>query len=198
MVTTVRLRFENPHEVCHINGMSMNLANWLTLLRLCLVPLVIVAISQHRFDLALFGFVTAGLTDALDGYVARRFDQITELGALLDPIADKALLMSIFISLGVLNLLPAWLVILVVARDVMIMGAVIVSWLLDNPVEIKPLMVSKANTFAQIVFASYKLLALGYGVDLPMVEVGLLVAVCLFTTTSITAYLIGWLKHMSD
>lgn len=176
----------------------MNLANWLTLLRLCLVPLVIVAISQHRFDMALVGFVVAGATDAIDGYIARRFDQVTELGALLDPIADKALLMSIFASLGILGIIPVWLVILVVARDVMIMGAVIVSWLLDNPVEIRPLMVSKANTFAQIVFAAYKLLALGYGVDLPMLDLGLMAAVCLTTTTSIVAYLIGWLKHMTE
>lgn len=176
----------------------MNLANWLTLLRLCLVPLVVVAITQHRFDLAFLGFVVAGLTDAVDGYIARRFNQMTELGALLDPIADKSLLISIFITLGALGLIPVWLVVLVVARDIMIIGAVIVSWLLDNPVEIRPLYVSKANTVAQIGFAAYTLGTLSYFGRDPTVDLLLTVAVCVLTTASIAAYLSGWLKHMTE
>ena len=178
--------------------MSLNLANWLTLLRLCLVPLVIAAISQHRFDLAFAGFVIAGLTDAVDGYVASRFNQMTDLGAILDPIADKSLLVSIFITLGILGIIPVWLVILVVARDMMIVGAVIVSWLLSNPVEIKPLFVSKANTVAQITFATYKLGTLTFAAELPRIETGLIAAVCVLTTVSIAAYLSGWLKHMTE
>ena len=178
--------------------MSLNLANWLTLLRLCLVPLVITAISQHRFDLAFAGFVLAGLTDAIDGYIARNFNQMTELGAILDPIADKSLLVSIFITMGILGIIPVWLVILVVARDLMIVGAVIVSWLLSNPVEIRPLFVSKANTVAQIVFAAYKLGTLTFQAEVPTIETGLIAAVCILTMASIAAYLSGWLKHMSE
>jgi len=178
--------------------MSMNLANWLTLLRLCLVPLVIVAITQHRFDLALIGFVVAGLTDAVDGWIARRFNQMSELGALLDPIADKSLLVSIFITLGILGIIPLWLVVLVVARDLMIVGAVIISWLLDNPVEIRPLLVSKANTAAQLVFAAYKLATLAFQISWPQIDLGLTAVVCLLTTVSIAAYLSGWLRHMTQ
>lgn len=177
--------------------MSMNLANWLTLLRLCMVPAVIVAIAQHRFELALAGFILAGLTDAIDGWIARRFNQMSELGALLDPIADKSLLVSIFITLGILGIIPVWLVVLVVARDLMIVGAVIVSWLLDNPVEIRPLLVSKANTFAQIVLAAYKLGTLAFGAEWPTIDMALTGLVCLLSTVSIAAYLSGWLKHMT-
>lgn len=178
--------------------MSMNLANWLTLLRLCMVPLVVVAIIQHRFDLAFLGFVLAGLTDAIDGYVARTFNQMTELGAILDPIADKSLLVAIFVTLGILGLIPAWLVILVVARDMMIVGAVIVSWLLDNPVEIRPLFVSKANTVAQIGFAAYTLGTLSFFEKNATLDMVLIAAVCVLTTASIAAYLTGWLKHMTE
>jgi cardiolipin synthase len=176
----------------------MNLANWLTLLRLCLVPLVIAAISQHRFELALAGFVIAGLTDAIDGYVARNFNQMTELGAILDPIADKSLLMSIFVTLGILGIIPIWLVIIVVARDLMIMGAVVISWLLDNPVAIRPIFVSKANTAAQIVFAAYKLGTLAFQAEWPTVDLGLMSLVCLLTIASMAAYLASWLRHMTQ
>ena len=178
--------------------MSMNLANWLTLMRLCLVPLVIAAISQHRFELALAGFVIAGLTDAIDGYIARNFNQMTELGALLDPIADKSLLVSIFVTLGILGIIPTWLVIIVVARDLMIVGAVIISWILDNPINIRPIYVSKANTAAQIVFASYKLGTLAFASELPTIDTILMVIVSVLTVASISAYLSMWLKHMTE
>jgi len=178
-------------------AMSMNLANWLTLLRLCIVPLVIAAISQHQFGLALAGFVIAGLTDALDGYVARAYNQTTELGALLDPLADKSLLMSIYVTLGILGIIPSWLAIIVVARDLMIMGAVILSWLLANPMEIRPILISKANTLAQILFAAYKLGTLAFGAELPAVDMALIVLVSLTTATSMVDYLRGWLRHMS-
>lgn len=176
----------------------MNLANWLTLLRLCLVPLVIAAISQHRFELALAGFVIAGLTDALDGYIARNYNQMTELGALLDPLADKSLLISIFVTLGIIGIIPTWLVIIVVARDLMIMGAVLISWILDNPVQIKPLYVSKANTAAQIVFAAYKLGTLTFSAELPLVDLTLMILVSLLTVSSMAAYLSVWLRHMTE
>lgn len=177
--------------------MSMNLANWLTLLRLCLVPVVIAAISHHQFGIALVCFVMAGLTDAIDGYVARTYNQMTELGALLDPIADKSLLISIFITLGILGIIPTWLVIIVVARDLMIMGAVVISWLLDNPVLIRPILLSKANTAAQIAFAAYKLATLAFVIDWPTFDTTLMIIVSLLTISSMVAYLVSWLRHMT-
>ena len=91
-------------------------------------------------------FLIAGVSDGIDGWIARRFDQRSELGAYLDPIADKALLVSIFVTLGLVGVLPVWLVILVVSRDILIVGGVVLSWMLGSAVPIRPLLVSKANT----------------------------------------------------
>ncbi len=108
-------------------------------------------------------FLAAGIGDAVDGFLAKRFGMKTELGAYLDPLADKVLIVSIYVSLGITGVIPLWIVILVVSRDFMIVGAIILSWLIDQPVQIKPLMVSKANTAAQIVFACLVLGSTAWG-----------------------------------
>ncbi|HRJ69771.1 MAG TPA: CDP-alcohol phosphatidyltransferase family protein [Beijerinckiaceae bacterium] len=176
----------------------MNLANWLTLLRLCLVPLVVLSIIQHWWQIAFLAFAVAGVSDAVDGYVARRFNQVSELGALLDPIADKALLVSIYVTLAIAGAIPAWLTILVVSRDMMIVGAVIVSWILGNPVEIRPIYVSKANTVAQIVFAGFMLFASAFTLNLQVLYWPLIAAVCVLTSASMVAYLVSWARHMTE
>ena len=101
-----------------------------------------------------FVFVLAGLSDAVDGWLAKRFDWRSELGAYLDPLADKLLIVSIFIALGVRDELPLWLVIAVVSRDILIVVAVLLSLVLDQPIPIKPLAISKLNTVAQIALAA--------------------------------------------
>jgi cardiolipin synthase len=143
-------------------------------------------------------FLLAGLSDAADGYLAKRFGWHTELGAYLDPIADKALLVSIYVTLGFANHLPVWLVIAVVSRDILIVGAFLLSWILSRPVTIYPLLVSKANTLAQLVLASLVLAELGLGLRLEQ-----FVTVCIWVTgvltiLSATAYFWGWLKHMAS
>ena len=122
----------------------------------------------------------------------------TELGAYLDPLADKVLIVSIYVALGITGALPAWLVILVVSRDIMIVGAVILSWVVDHPVAMKPLLVSKLNTAAQIVFATLKLasLALDFSAEPALtVVMGLVV---ILTLLSIGFYLRGWMRHMNS
>jgi cardiolipin synthase (CMP-forming) len=177
---------------------ALNIANILTVLRFCLVPIVIVSIMNREWSIAFVLFLTAGVTDAVDGFVARQFDMRTELGAYLDPLADKALLVSIYITLAIAGILPAWIAILVVSRDVMIVGAVIVSWIMDNPVEINPLKLSKANTLVQISFAAMMLLLLALGVALqPWLFWGLLVVAAL-TIASMLAYLATWFRHMAE
>jgi cardiolipin synthase len=176
----------------------VNLPNILTLGRIVTVPIVVWLISVERFQAAFWCFVAAGITDGIDGYLARRLNQRTTLGAYLDPLADKALLVSIYVSLGIVGHLPSWLVILVVSRDLMIVGAVILSWLLERPVAIKPLLVSKANTVGQIVLAALVLCDLGFPVDLSM-----LVWIALWTTAALTlvsaaAYLMHWVRHMTN
>jgi cardiolipin synthase (CMP-forming) len=143
-------------------------------------------------------FLLAGLSDAADGYLAKRFGWHTELGAYLDPIADKVLLVSIYLTLGFTNHLPVWLVIAVVSRDILIIGAFILSWMLSRPVTVYPLLVSKANTFAQLVLASLVLAVLGLGLGLEP-----FVAVCIWITgaltiLSATVYFWAWLKHMAS
>jgi cardiolipin synthase (CMP-forming) len=175
----------------------LNLANLLTVLRFCLVPVVIVAIVNKQWTLAFVCFVAAGITDGIDGFVARHFNMRTELGAYLDPLADKALLVSIYITLAVVDILPVWIAVLVVSRDVMIVGAVIVSWIMDNPVEINPLYLSKANTAGQIGFAAYMLAALVFSWSHPGLVLAGMITVAALTVASMVAYLATWFRHMA-
>lgn len=177
----------------------MTIANALTLLRLCLIPLIVVMIHEGRFATATVLFVTAGITDALDGYIARRFDQKTEIGAYLDALADKSLIAASFIALVLVHLVPFWLVVLVIFRDLMIMGAVAIAWLMNNPIPIEPLKVSKANTAAQIVAIATTLAAKGYMVVLPdAVLAGLHALVAALTVVSVAAYFARWFAHMAE
>lgn len=175
----------------------MNAPNIITLGRILLVPLVIWAIASNQMTIAFVIFVVAGVSDAVDGFLAKRFNMTTEIGALLDPLADKALLVSIYVALGIWGAIPRWLVILVVSRDVMIVGAVIVSWLLRNPVPMKPLMVSKLNTVAQVAFAALVLASLGFGFDATPYDLILMTVVAALTLLSVSFYLVEWARHMS-
>jgi cardiolipin synthase len=174
------------------------LPNLITIGRLVLVPTVVwlIAIGEHRW--AFWLFVVAGVSDGADGFLARHFDARSELGAHLDPLADKSLLISIYVSLATLGAIPIWLAIMVVARDVLIVGAVMLSWFLGRPIEVRPLIVSKANTLAQIVLASLVLWDLGYPTDLSLLRFWLIGLVGVLTVASATAYLIDWLRHMWD
>jgi cardiolipin synthase (CMP-forming) len=181
-----------------MHASALNLANLLTLLRFGLVPVVIVSIINKQWTLAFVLFVTAGVTDAIDGFVARHFDMRTELGAYLDPLADKALLVSIYITMAIGGYIPVWLAVLVVSRDIMIIGAVIVSWLMDNPVEINPLRLSKANTLAQISFAALMLFLLAFALSMDMLVNASVAIVTALTLASMVAYLATWFRHMAD
>lgn len=176
----------------------MTIPNFITIGRLLAVPLVIMMIIQGHWNLAFGLFIFAGVSDAVDGFIARRFDMRSELGAYLDPVADKALLVSIYLTLAITGIIPAWLAILVIFRDILIVSGVILSWLMENPVEMKPFIVSKLNTFAQIAFAAILLGAKAFGVspgywlDLAMWSTAAL------TLVSAGAYLAFWVRHMAS
>jgi cardiolipin synthase len=176
----------------------VNIPNTLTMARIVLVPLIVWLIITHEMTAAFVLFLLAGVSDAADGYLAKRFQWRTELGAYLDPIADKLLLMSIYVTLGFSNNLPAWLVIAVVSRDILIIGAFLLSWVLSRPVPVHPLLVSKANTFAQIVLASLVLAALGFGLGLEKPITFLIPVTGALTILSAGAYFFGWLTHMAS
>ena len=176
----------------------MTIPNLITIGRFILVPLVIMMIVQGQWPLAFALFVIAGLSDAVDGFLARRFDMRSELGAYLDPMADKALLVSIYVALAISGIIPAWLAILVVSRDMMIVSAVVLSWVLDNPLEIRPFLISKLNTAAQIAFAAGLLAAKAFGVSLGFWTDLSIVVVAALTLASAAAYLTFWVRHMAS
>jgi cardiolipin synthase len=176
----------------------MSIPNLITLARILLVPVLVWAIISGEMRLAFLLFLAAGISDAVDGFLAKRFGMATELGAYLDPLADKVLIVSIYVALGITALLPAWLVILVVSRDIMIVGAVLLSWLVDRPVAIKPLLVSKLNTAAQIVFATLVLASLALGFSAEPLLTGTMALVVVLTLLSIGFYLREWIRHMNS
>ncbi len=136
---------------------TMNIPNLISLARLLSVPLIASLILSHQLVAAFFLFAAAGLSDALDGFFARIFKARTTLGAYLDPIADKALLVGVYIALGKIGLIDLWVVILVVFRDALIIGAILLLLLFKISVEMKPLMISKINTVVQLSFALFLL-----------------------------------------
>jgi cardiolipin synthase (CMP-forming) len=175
----------------------LNIPNLITLARILLVPVVVWAISSGEMGVAFLLFLAAGISDAVDGFLAKRFDMVTELGTYLDPLADKALIVSIYVALGIAEAIPRWLVILVVSRDIMIVGAIMLSWLIHKPVTLKPLMVSKLNTVAQIVLALLVLAALGLGFRAELAVMVFTVLVAALTLLSIAFYVAEWVRHMN-
>ena len=174
------------------------LPNLLTFGRLCLVPATIWLILQQRLDLAFVAFLTAGVTDALDGWLARVTGSVSDLGALLDPIADKALLVSVYVTLAAIGVLPDWLAILVVFRDLVIVGGVVVLWLAGQRPSIKPIFVSKLNTAMQIGLAALALLLKGFGLIAEGVLQSMIWAVALTTIASGAAYVVAAARRPMD
>jgi cardiolipin synthase (CMP-forming) len=135
----------------------MNWANRLTVLRIILVPVFVSCVLYHRLGLALAVFMAAAVTDALDGYLARSRNEKTKLGAIMDPLADKLLIMSAFVSLSLVSGLsdnlrmPVYVPVVVISRDVIILLGAVMIYLHNGKIDIKPTAISKVTTFFQIV-----------------------------------------------
>ncbi len=175
----------------------MNLPNIITISRLLLAPLIVFLMLKGLMGAAFLIFLVAGISDAVDGLVAKRFDQVTDLGTYLDPIADKVLLVSIYVTLGVGDHLPVWLVILVVSRDLLIVGGALLSHAMDMVLKIRPLLVSKINTTAQIALAAIVLGELRLGFDAGGLIPLVVALVAATTVLSGTNYLVQWLVGQS-
>jgi len=176
----------------------VSIPNLITLGRILMVPVVVWAIIYGELWLAFVLFLAAGVSDAVDGYLAKRFNMASELGAYLDPLADKTLIVSIYVTLGIAGKIPLWLVILVVSRDIMIIGAIMLSWLLESPLKMKPLLVSKLNTVAQIVFACVVLASLGFDLRADNLIFALIPVVAALTLLSVAAYVREFIRHMNN
>ena len=178
--------------------MTLSLPNLISIIRLLLVPLIVSLMLGRDYGPAFVVFVVAGASDAIDGMIARRFGMRTLLGAYLDPIADKALLVCVFVTLGVQGQVAQLLVTLIVARDLLIVGAVILSYVIGHPLRIAPLMLSKVNTAAQIILAGFLLAELSFvGGIHGAVIVPLEWIVGATTIVSGLAYFIAWFAAIS-
>ena len=166
----------------------MNIPNSLTILRILLVPVYIGFMTYGSYGYALATLLTAGLTDGIDGYLARKLDQRTRLGTLLDPLADKVLLTSSFISLAVLHLIPLWLVILVVSRDLILLLGTAVAHVTSTPINVKPTFLGKGTTLFQLSYVLLVVLLTWRGLDLAMLT-PLLMMMVGFTLASGLHYL---------
>jgi cardiolipin synthase (CMP-forming) len=175
-----------------MSGLGLNLPNLISLARLLLVPLEIWLILAGRYGLAFWILVAAGISDALDGFIAKRFDRRTRLGALLDPVADKAMLVSVYITLGVAHQLWTSLVIVVVFRDVMIVGGFLLIQVFAVPKHYDPLYISKLNTGVQIILVGFVLARLGLGAAAGWPDVVLSLTVAATTIVSGLSYLVRW------
>ena len=165
----------------------VNLPNIITFARLCAVPLAVWLVLHHQMLSAFWLFAAAGASDAIDGWLARR-QGTTALGAMMDPLADKALLVSMYLTLANIHALPDWLAILVVFRDLVIVGGVLLLLATGHPVAIRPLFVSKLNTALQIVLVGATLLLTGLALAWDTLLGVLVAAVAVSTFSSGAAY----------
>lgn len=130
----------------------MNIPNSLTIFRILLIPVYIGLLVYEQFDEALIVLLVAGITDALDGTIARAANQRTRLGAFLDPLADKLLLTSGFVTLSSIHLIPSWVTIVVVSRDAMLLLGTAVAQFTESPIDITPTFLGKGTTFLQLTY----------------------------------------------
>jgi cardiolipin synthase (CMP-forming) len=179
-------------------GRRLSIPNLITLARIILVPVVVWAIISGEMLSAFALFVVAGVSDAVDGFLAKRFHMASELGAYLDPLADKALIMSIYVALGIAKALPISLVILVVSRDIMIISGFMLVLLVTKPMPVRPHPVSKLNTVAQILLAVLVLAEKSFGFDAATLQTATVVLVAILTLASIGFYMAEWFRHMNS
>ena len=174
----------------------MKIPNSLTILRILLIPSYIGLLVYGKFDQALIVLLVAGLTDALDGAIARMKNQYTRLGAVLDPLADKMLLISGFITLSMIHLVPSWVTILVVSRDVILMLGTAVAHFTDSRVDITPTFLGKGTTFLQLSYIVMVIFLTSRRIDLS-VMLPLLFGMVAFTLLSGLHYLYRGVRHTS-
>lgn len=175
-----------------------DIPNLISIMRIFLSIPIVWMLFEQRFDLALVLFAIAGISDALDGYLAKRNKWHSQLGGLLDPLADKVLLVSCYLSLGLLGSIPLWLVMLVILRDLIIVTGALVYNFRIKELEAAPSIISKINTFAQIVLVLTVVLDEGL-FELPtLVLNGLIWLVMITTIASGVNYVWVWSRRAAD
>lgn len=168
------------------------LPNLLTVWRVAAAPILVLLLKDQAYTLALVVFIVAGISDGLDGYIAKRFGYESRLGAILDPVADKLLLISCFGMLTFLEHLPFWLLVLVVFRDLLIVGGYLMLVTLNGSVMMNPSNVSKINTTVQILLIIFVLAELAGWLTVPLAIHVLIVVVTVTTVWSGAHYVWFW------
>lgn len=156
----------------------MNLPNSLTILRILLIPVFIGFLLYERYEYSLAVLLLAGLTDGLDGTIARVANQRTRLGAYLDPLADKLLLTSGFVTLSVLHLVPSWIAIVVVSRDMMLMTGTVLARITESQLDISPTLLGKGTTLVQLSYLILVVVLTSRQMDLRLIQPLLYLMVC--------------------
>ncbi|MBV9571744.1 MAG: CDP-alcohol phosphatidyltransferase family protein [Alphaproteobacteria bacterium] len=174
--------------------MIRQLPNTLTALRLLLAPVLAAFLLYGHQTYAFFVFAFAGLTDAADGFLAKRFGLMTRVGRYLDPAADKFLMLAAFLALSAIHQTPVWLTLLVIGRDAAIVLAIVVARLLALPLRIEPLAIGKFCTAVQVAYVAFVLLLLALRREAPVTLEGAAFVVAGFTVASWLAYTWLWLK----
>jgi cardiolipin synthase len=171
-----------------VNSHLRHLPNFLTALRLFAAPLTAYFILNDKDVAALCVFAFAGLSDALDGYLARRLSPGSRFGVYLDPAADKVLMLASFLTLTIIGAVPFWLTALVIGRDVAIVVGVVIAWLFSLPLQVAPLNIGKASTVVQVAFIGLVLLLRALNIEQPNVMFGATLAAGAVTIASWLAY----------
>lgn len=176
----------------------MNIPNLLTLFRILLVPIFVILLIYGETFYAFLAFMIAGITDALDGFIARFFNQKTVIGAYLDPIADKLLLVTSYIVLAIIGIIPPWLAVLVISRDIFILIGVAVLFLNHKSIEIRPTLIGKVSTFFQL---STVVIALSVAQPLLVLQpflIGSIYLAAALTLISGFHYTFIWVRQMGE
>ena len=174
----------------------MGLANWLTTLRILLIPVFVTLLVYRRAGWAVVVFCVASLTDLLDGYIARRRGTQTRLGAFLDPVADKLLMTSAFITLTYLKVIPFWIAAVVVSRDLILSVGVVVIHVAGGTVHPSPSWLGKASTLFQMTTVLTAMLAFYFKMLMSLPKLAAWVT-AFFTVASGLQYLVLGLKQLN-
>ncbi len=188
----------NKHKSEHLQLVVSSWPNLVSLLRLLSVPLLVWLILMDYMQAAFITATIAGLSDIVDGCMARALKASTTVGTYLDPLADKVLLVGLYLTLGYKTMIPVSLVILIVFRDLFILGGVLLLTVLEKTFPVRPIMSSKVNTFLQIVLVAWILGSAAFGISTPWLTISLLISVAITTVYSGVAYVVIGLKHLAE
>ena len=178
-------------------GIPLNIPNSLTILRILLIPVIVGFLVYGHYDYALITLIVAMITDALDGTIARLANQKTQFGAYLDPLADKLLLMTTFITFSLLSLVPVWSVIVVVSRDAILLTGTLLARVTDTKIDASPSVLGKATTLFQSAYIILVLTFSSRQLD-PELLTPLLYTMSILTVASGLHYIVRGVSKMNS